>query len=102
MNQQNADHPHQEQRPSEDREETFRTVWIEDDCIICDACASICPEVFQMESDSAVIAAAVRVDQQCNRNHQQRAQIQDAILLTLRDEIIEAMEGCPAEVIKIA
>ena len=35
-------------------------VWIEEDCITCDACADICPEVFDITDESSYIIADVR------------------------------------------
>ena len=34
-------------------------VWIDEDCITCDACQDICPEVFEVNDDSSQILAAV-------------------------------------------
>jgi len=39
-------------------------VWIEEDCITCDACQDICPEVFLITEESSQILAAVRTDGQ--------------------------------------
>ena len=43
-------------------------VWIEEDCITCDACADICPEVFDITDESSYIIADVREDGAFNRN----------------------------------
>ena len=43
-------------------------VWIEDDCITCDACSDILPEVFDVTDDSSFIIAAVREDGNFDRN----------------------------------
>ena len=55
-------------------------VTIEEGCIVCDACADVCPEVFKVEDDCTVIDG---VD-----------------FNEYEDEIIEAAESCPVEVIK--
>ena len=55
-------------------------VWIEDGCTGCGLCADICPEVFEMDGDAKVIAGA---DYAINEAG-----------------IKEAVESCPAEVIK--
>lgn len=55
-------------------------VWIEDDCIACGMCVSICPEVFKMEDLAVVIEGVDYADH--------------------TDGIIEAAESCPVEVIK--
>ncbi len=56
-------------------------VWIEEGCIVCNACEDICPEVFEVTEDTTVIKDGVNV-----------ADFEDAI--------IEAAESCPVEVIK--
>ena len=43
-------------------------VWIDEDCITCDACQDICPEVFEVTDDSSMILAAVRTDGVFDRN----------------------------------
>lgn len=55
-------------------------VWIEDDCIACGMCETICPEVFKME-DIAVVIEGVDYAQ-------------------YTDGIEEAADSCPVEVIK--
>lgn len=55
-------------------------VWIEEDCTSCGLCESECPEVFEMD-DIAVVKEGVDFSQ-------------------YEDEIKDAAEGCPVEVIK--
>ena len=55
-------------------------VWIDDGCITCDACESICPEVFHVEEDSCVIVDGVKPGE-------------------WSDDIIEAADACPVDVI---
>ncbi|MFA7082458.1 MAG: ferredoxin [Bacteroidales bacterium] len=57
-----------------------KKVWIEDDCIACGMCESVCPEVFKIE-DLAIVIEGV-----------------DYAKYT--DGIIEAADSCPVEVIK--
>ena len=52
-------------------------------CIGCEACADICPEVFEMQGDVAV------------------AKIEDDIPEDLEDACKEAAEGCPVEAILV-
>lgn len=54
-------------------------VWIDDECIACGACVELCPEVFELEGDIATVK-------------------EDADL-SLDDQIIEAAEDCPVDVI---
>lgn len=58
----------------------IRKVWIEEGCTACALCESICPEVFQMD-DIAVVKAG-------------------ANLSASENEIKDAAESCPAEIIK--
>ncbi len=55
-------------------------VWIDEGCITCDACENICPEVFNVEDDSCIIVDGVNPSE-------------------WGDDIIEAAEGCPVDVI---
>ena len=56
-------------------------VWIEDGCIVCNACEDICPDVFNVTDDT------------CEVN-------KSADLEANEELIIEAAESCPVEVIK--
>ena len=59
-------------------------VWIDrDGCISCELCATTCPEVFRMADDNL---AEVYVDE---------------IPRELSDEVKEAADGCPSEVIHV-
>lgn len=55
-------------------------VWIIEGCIVCGLCESICPEVFKVE-DTAMV-------------------IEGADFLKYENEIKEAANECPTEVIK--
>ncbi len=55
-------------------------VWIEDGCIVCNACEDIFPEVFEVTSDSCLIRADAPLD--------------DGL------KTLEAAEACPVEIIK--
>ena len=74
-------------------------VWIDEDCITCDACEDICPEVFKVTDDSSQILAAVRTDGVFDRNVG-GSPLVGALGTELGDIIIEAAEACPVEVIK--
>ena len=75
-------------------------VWIEEGCIVCNACETTCPEVFNVTEDSCHIRAEVRVDGAQDTNLTARSGLKDAIGSELADQIEEAAEGCPVEVIK--
>ena len=47
---------------------TVAKVWIEEDCITCDACQDILPEVFEVTDDTSYIKADVREDGSFDRN----------------------------------
>ena len=74
-------------------------VWIDEDCITCDACQDICPEVFEVTDDSSFILAAVRTDGVFDRNVG-GAPLVGNLGTELGDIITEAAEDCPVEVIK--
>ena len=58
----------------------MKKVWIEDGCTSCGLCEDTCPDVFEIDDVSEVKEGANFVD--------------------FKDEIIEAAESCPVEVIK--
>ncbi|HIF90104.1 MAG TPA: hypothetical protein EYQ58_00875 [Candidatus Poseidoniales archaeon] len=74
-------------------------VWIEEDCITCDACQDICPEVFQITDETSQIVAAVRVDGQFDRNTG-GALLKANFGEEFAEYIEEAAEACPVEIIK--
>ena len=75
-------------------------VWIEEGCIVCNACETTCPEVFNVTEDSCHIRAEVRADGQVNTNLSEKSLLAGTIGTDLADQIEEAAEGCPVEVIK--
>lgn len=76
------------------------SVWIEEGCIVCNACETTCPEVFNVTEDSCFIRAEVRVDGKFDHNLTARSPLSGSFGKELEDQIIEAAEGCPVEVIK--
>jgi ferredoxin len=57
----------------------MKKVWVDDECIACGTCVDLCPEVFEMEGDLAVVLSNAD--------------------LSLDDKIVEAAEACPVEAI---
>lgn len=55
-------------------------VWIEDGCIVCDACETISPEVFEVKDGGCIVRAGAPLENGLN--------------------IQEAAEACPVEIIK--
>ena len=47
---------------------TIAKVWIEEDCITCDACQDILPEVFTVTDDTSFISAHIREDGNFDQN----------------------------------
>ena len=58
----------------------IKKVWIEDGCTACGLCEEICPEVFKVE-DLATVLEGVKLE-------------------GFDEQIKEAAESCPVEVIK--
>jgi len=56
---------------------------VEDSCIACELCVSVCPEVFEMGDGIAVVKA-------------------DPVPPDAKASAREAAEGCPVEAIKIS
>jgi ferredoxin len=69
---------------SDEKQENFSIakVWIEPGCIVCDACETIYPEVFEVQDETCVIRPGYPKD--------------DGL------KVQEAAEACPVEVIKFA
>ena len=59
----------------------IKRVWIQEGCTLCGMCTDEAPEVFDIGSDSAVVN-------------------EEADLDANQEDIINAAEGCPVEVIK--
>lgn len=59
----------------------IKKVWIEDDCTACGLCVDICPEVFDLPGDTAVVKEGVDFTK-------------------YEEGIKESAESCPVEVIK--
>jgi ferredoxin len=58
----------------------MKKVWIEEGCTACGLCEDICPEVFKVEDIATVIQGVTYADYE--------------------EQIKEAAESCPVEVIK--
>ncbi len=65
--------------------EVVTKVWIEEGCIVCDACETASPEVFEVTEDSCIIRPDALKADFCRPR---------------TDEINEAAEECPVDVIK--
>jgi flavodoxin/succinate dehydrogenase/fumarate reductase-like Fe-S protein/ferredoxin len=78
---------------------TIAKVWIEEDCITCDACEDILPEVFAVIDDSSLIKSDVREDGVLDRNTGFSA-IKAEFRSEYSELIEEAADACPVEIIK--
>ena len=70
--------------PSIDPRERIVRVWIEKECLICQACETICPSVFAVDDDTARIRPGA-----------------EQWFESQRQLIEEAYDGCCVEVIRI-
>ena len=73
-------------------------MYIEEGCITCDACEEAAPEVFEVTDDTCFIKSDVRLDGGFDRNDSKSALKKEAIQ-TLSDDIFDAADGCPVDVI---
>jgi len=74
-------------------------VWIEEGCIVCNACEAECPDVFHVTADSCHIKADARQDGAENENRDVKSPLKDDLQRKLEDSIVAAAAGCPVSVI---
>ena len=75
-------------------------VWIEEGCIVCNACEAECPDVFHVTADSCHIKADSRVDGAQSENRAEMSALKADLQQSLEDSIVAAAAGCPVNVIK--
>ncbi|WP_306598294.1 NADH-quinone oxidoreductase subunit C [Geothrix sp. 21YS21S-2] len=75
-------------------------VWIDEGCIVCNACEAECADVFHVTDDTCVINAAVRADGQTTENRAEMAPLKADLQKSLEAGIVAAAAGCPVTVIK--
>jgi ferredoxin len=78
----------------------IKRVWIEEGCIVCNACETACPEVFSVTEDSCHVRGEVRIDGKTSTNASEKSGLKGDNGSSLAAQIEEAAEGCPVEVIK--
>ncbi len=75
-------------------------VWIEDGCIVCNACEAECPDVFHVTEESCLIKGDARKDGRENENRDDKAELKADLQSGLEVSIVAAAAACPVEVIK--
>jgi ferredoxin len=75
-------------------------VWIEEGCIVCNACEAECPDVFLVTDTTCVIKPDVREDGLETENREEMSALKDEFQTSLEAAIEAAAAGCPVEVIK--
>jgi ferredoxin len=78
----------------------IKTVWIEEGCIMCNACDAECPDVFAVTDTTSTIKASVRQDGKENENRVERSPLKVEVQTSLEAGIEAAAAGCPVEVIQ--
>ena len=78
----------------------IKMVWIEEGCILCNACDSECPEVFLVADGSCLIKGSVREDGVEDENREARSPLKVGLQTSLEAGIKAAASACPVEVIK--
>ncbi|HJW08094.1 MAG TPA: NADH-quinone oxidoreductase subunit C, partial [Holophagaceae bacterium] len=75
-------------------------VWIEEGCIVCNACEAECGDVFHVTADSCHIKGDSRMDGKEDENRVAKSPVKGDIGTTLYAKIVAAAAGCPVDVIK--
>jgi ferredoxin len=75
-------------------------VWIEEGCIVCNACEAECPDVFLVTDTTCVIKPDVRDDGLETENREEMSALKEEFQTSLEAAIEAAAAGCPVEVIK--
>ena len=74
------------------------SVYIEEGCITCDACEEAAPDVFEVTDDTCFIKPDARLDGGYDRNTE-KSGLKPDVVNTLADDIMDAADGCPVDVI---
>lgn len=74
-------------------------VWIEEGCTVCNECESSAPDVFHVNDETSVIKGEAREDGVTSENEEEKSLLKGDIGSELEEEIKEAAEGCPVEII---
>jgi NADH-quinone oxidoreductase subunit C len=75
-------------------------VWIEDGCIVCNACEAECADVFHVTAETCVIRGESRQDGAEDENRVSKNPLKVEVGTSLEASIKAAAAGCPVSVIK--
>jgi ferredoxin len=84
----------------EEKRMAIKRVWIEEGCIMCNACDAECPDVFLVTDNTCVIRSEVREDGQETENRDEKTPLKVELQTSLEAGIEAAAAGCPVEVIQ--
>ena len=76
------------------------SVFIDEGCIVCDACEEAAPDIFEVTEDTCFIKPDVRLDGGYDRNID-KSGLKPDVVSSLSDEIFDAADACPVDVIII-
>ena len=74
------------------------SVFIDDGCIVCDACEEAAPDIFEVTEDTCFIKPDVRLDGGYDRNVG-KSGLKPDVVSSLSDDIFDAADACPVDVI---
>lgn len=75
-------------------------VWIEEGCIVCNACEAECADVFHVTAETCMIRGESRQDGTEDENRVAKNPLKVEVGTSLEAAIKAAAEGCPVSVIK--
>ena len=75
-------------------------VWIEEGCIVCNACEAECADVFHVTAETCMIRGGARQDGMEDENRGSKNPLKVELSTSLAASIKAAAEGCPVSVIK--
>ncbi|SVB59002.1 uncharacterized protein METZ01_LOCUS211856, partial [marine metagenome] len=74
------------------------SVFIDEGCIVCDACEEAAPDIFEVTEDTCFIKPDARLDGGYNRNID-KSGLKPEVVSSLSDDIFDAADACPVDVI---
>ena len=74
------------------------SVFIDEGCIVCDACEEAAPDIFEVTEDTCFIKPDARLDGGYDRNLD-KSGLKPEVVSSLSDDIFDAADACPVDVI---